>query len=376
MNKSILFVIPTFITGYYWQPIFAEISKKYKNVTLITSKWSGYIKGYESTFKVYQLKGANYIIYGNNYKGFYPKGISKLPLINFILKIIQIKPDIVFVSAFSIWSLIIAMFSSFMKYKLIILWDGSSPSVDCVNNKYKTIFRKYIASKSKLILTNTKRGMNYLTKILNVNESKIIQGLYQVPNPSFHKPIIRQVVYPIQDTINIVWVGSISKRKGIDYFLEALKRVKKEGYNNWKVFIVGTGELQKDLIIKYNNYLVYHLNWLGNIDNTELHNVFACSDVFIFSSREDILGVAPLEALCSGLPVICTNQSGAAEFIQHNYNGYLYDAENIEELTSIIIELLRSKEKIKVLSQNAKVSSKNMTVKKSFEMFFNIIEGG
>ena len=60
----------------------------------------------------------------------------------------------------------------------------------------------------------------------------------------------------------------------------------------------------------------------------DLPCIYQSSDLFLFPSRRDQLGVVLIEAAASGLPIISTDVGGAKEIVRDNLNGYLMPYES------------------------------------------------
>ena len=70
--------------------------------------------------------------------------------------------------------------------------------------------------------------------------------------------------------------------------------------------------------------------------------MFAESDAFLLPTRMESFGIAALEALLAGLPVIARRNTGVEDFVVHGENGLLGDS--IEDLTSAVVELAQNEE--------------------------------
>ncbi len=78
----------------------------------------------------------------------------------------------------------------------------------------------------------------------------------------------------------------------------------------------------------------------GRRTREEIRSMFAESDAFILPTRMESFGIAALEALLAGLPVIARRNTGVEDFVVHGENGLLGDS--IEDLTSAVVELAQN----------------------------------
>jgi glycosyltransferase involved in cell wall biosynthesis len=74
-------------------------------------------------------------------------------------------------------------------------------------------------------------------------------------------------------------------------------------------------------------------------------------DVFVLPSRREGFGLALVEAMAAGLPVVASNLQGPAEIITHGENGLLFEPGNIDSLVSQLLMLIEQPEWIPRLSE-------------------------
>lgn len=160
-----------------------------------------------------------------------------------------------------------------------------------------------------------------------------------------------------QDIV-LLSVGELSKRKNHEVIIRALAKIDK---TNVHYIIVGRGKLEIELkkIINSLNLSnkVHLLGFRDDID--EICNI---SDIFCFPSKQEGLPVAVMEAMASGLPVICSDIRGNCELIKHEKGGYLCDKNDIDRFAECITELVEDYDKRK------RMSKYNMEVIKSFSI--------
>lgn len=78
--------------------------------------------------------------------------------------------------------------------------------------------------------------------------------------------------------------------------------------------------------------------FLGKQDS--FHDVLASSDLFLLPSQSESFGLAALEAMACGVPVIATRTGGVPELIQHGVTGFLSDVGDVREMADNAIKLL------------------------------------
>ncbi|HZE19128.1 MAG TPA: N-acetyl-alpha-D-glucosaminyl L-malate synthase BshA [Candidatus Angelobacter sp.] len=91
------------------------------------------------------------------------------------------------------------------------------------------------------------------------------------------------------------------------------------------------------------------VRWLGQLDAVE--DVLGCSDLFILPSRNESFGLAGLEAMSSGVPVVATAAEGLPELIRNGETGYLLPVGDVEGMARRSIEILSDEKRHAAMSQ-------------------------
>jgi glycosyltransferase involved in cell wall biosynthesis len=139
-------------------------------------------------------------------------------------------------------------------------------------------------------------------------------------------------------------VGALEARKGHRYLIEAIGRLAAGG-NPVKVkcLIAGQGSIYE--ILRREIALVRsadRIKLIGKIDDPR--ELLRASDVFAMPSLKEGLGVAALEAMASGLPIVASDVGGLREVIQHDRTGIIVPPENPAAIGSAIGRLMESAE--------------------------------
>ena len=140
-------------------------------------------------------------------------------------------------------------------------------------------------------------------------------------NPSNRKEYyryIRQNLNIPPNAISILTVGSGFERKGLKFLIKSMKHLDTK---DWRLIVIGKGNWKK-----YRRYASWkHRNKLIHITPPveSIEKYYSAADIFVLPSLYEPFGNANLEALASGLPVVTSKNSGAAELITHKLNGMI-----------------------------------------------------
>lgn len=196
--------------------------------------------------------------------------------------------------------------------------------------------------------------------------------------PSDRTEILEQ--YNLFDKKIILYVGRISKRKGVDILINTFSKLKNEIPNVY-LLIVGSDYGFKNSIeklIKSQN-LKKRIIFLGFIPKTKLPKVYSIANVVVYPSKYEIFGHVILEANACEKVVIASDHWGPKELILNGKTGYLTKYGDIEELKEKIIYVLNNEELQKKMGEFAREYVKknfswDINAEKHFKLYQKILE--
>ncbi|WZL74706.1 glycosyltransferase [Clostridiaceae bacterium 35-E11] len=104
----------------------------------------------------------------------------------------------------------------------------------------------------------------------------------------------------------------------------------------------------------------------GYKSGIELQTYYASADIFTFPSNSETYGNVILEAMASGLPVVCPYAGGLRENLIDMYNGLAFKADNPDHMAEKIIDLIKDPNLRCSLKENAR----NYTLSKNWEKIY------
>lgn len=153
-------------------------------------------------------------------------------------------------------------------------------------------------------------------------------------------------------------VGELQARKNHKIVIEALHRL-----NNPDIYylIVGKGELEEEYAGLIKGYsLGKNVRLLGY--RTDIDEICIASDCFVHPSIREGLGIAPLEAMASGLPLISADVNGIRDYTKNGVTGYCVNPESVEDMSRAIDRMWKEEE------FRIKCGYKNMEIVKQFDI--------
>ena len=130
-------------------------------------------------------------------------------------------------------------------------------------------------------------------------------------------------------------VASLSAGKGVDVLLLAIAEFRSRGQVA-RFRIVGAGPLDDQLRAQSQALgLGGIVEWCGSMPREELPELFRSADAFVLPSRYESFGIAYIEALASGIPIIATRCGGPEDIVRPG-NGVLVPIDNHHALANAL----------------------------------------
>ena len=138
----------------------------------------------------------------------------------------------------------------------------------------------------------------------------------------------------------ILAVGALAERKGHHTVLQAAAQLRQQGLV-LRYLICGDGSLRDALVQEARTLgVAENVHFLGFC--SDIVSYLAVTDVFVHVPLWEGLGVAVIEALAAGLPVIASRVGGIPELITHEHSGLLIAPQDPAALAAAIERLVRN----------------------------------
>lgn len=159
---------------------------------------------------------------------------------------------------------------------------------------------------------------------------------------------VRENLFMVNNELVIGLVGRINRWKGQFILLEAFKYLTKKHSNLKLIFIGSTTENQSYILEELeSNINTYNLKEDVKIIpfQSNITKIWSAIDIAIVPSTEpEPFGLVAVEAMLAKKPVIASNHGGLTEIIKNNETGFLFEPNNVQELSEAIDKLIRNEE--------------------------------
>jgi L-malate glycosyltransferase len=104
----------------------------------------------------------------------------------------------------------------------------------------------------------------------------------------------------------------------------------------------------------------------------EIDQILCFSDLFLLPSETESFGLAALEAMACGVPVISSNTGGIPEVNKQGFSGLLSNVGDVAEMSANALKILKDKSLLKTYKTNAKAESLKFDIHKIVPLYENI----
>jgi N-acetyl-alpha-D-glucosaminyl L-malate synthase BshA len=138
-----------------------------------------------------------------------------------------------------------------------------------------------------------------------------------------------------------------------------------------KLLLVGDGpERQKIEMLCREKDIHNHIKLLGKITSPE--NILPIADLFLLTSETESFGLAALEAMASGVPVISSNSGGLPEVNISGKSGYLSNVGDVDDMAEKALKILASKETLQKFREGALEIANTFDLEKILPLYVNL----
>jgi N-acetyl-alpha-D-glucosaminyl L-malate synthase BshA len=110
--------------------------------------------------------------------------------------------------------------------------------------------------------------------------------------------------------------------------------------------------------------------FVGNVKNPM--ELLSASDVMLLPSESESFGLAALEAMACGVPVVSSNAGGLPELNRHGVSGLMSNVGDVEEMAKQVLYLIESSERLSKFKKQAKERAESFSLKSVLPQYESI----
>ncbi len=288
-----------------------------------------------------------------------------------ILKGLFTKYDMIYVHYISHSSIPVLIAHYFRCKSIIINVHGSDIiSNNIINKIFSAPINKLIII-SKTIVVPSQYYKQVILGNYIVKENKIFVS----PSGGIDKNIFFPKDTPPSksEMLTIGFISRIDENKGWDILVKAVDLLINQ--ISIKLIIVGNGKQKNEMLSMISKYkLEEHVEYLGELPQNELVNIYHKINVFVFPTMRtaESLGLVGLESMACGIPVISSDIAGPSEYVINNYNGFKFKPGDKKSLANMLLHFSKlNQSTLEQLKKGALSTSENYNSELITKLLFN-----
>jgi glycogen synthase len=191
-----------------------------------------------------------------------------------------------------------------------------------------------------------------LPHYLGVDPARVVVIPSAIDSSENHAPLdpartaALRAQYAPDDTTLFLSVSRLEHNKGYHLSAAAFARAHHDGLlpAHWRWVLVGSGKERPTLeALVASLGIAAHVTFAGRVDDADLQNLYAASDVFVHPTLYEGSSLVTLEAMVHGLPVLATAAGGIPDKVFTGVNGILVAPGSVDALTSGLRDMLNAR---------------------------------
>lgn len=184
----------------------------------------------------------------------------------------------------------------------------------------------------------------------------VVYNGIEIPSRQSTSPVIER-----GDKV-VLFLGRLTMQKGVEYFLAAARKVLTV-IDDVKFIIAGSGDSFRSAVYRAAEMGIGHkVLFAGFLRGDDVTRAFTMADLYVMPSVSEPFGIAPLEAISHGVPVIISKSSGVSEVLKHALKVDFWD---VDDMANKIVAALRYPSLASSLRENAAGEVRHLTWEKA-----------
>ncbi len=216
---------------------------------------------------------------------------------------------------------------------------------------YKTAV-EFSINKSDAVTSVSQSLKDDTLRLFNVkNNIKVVPNFIDLERHVTHFTDCQRAMLANDNERVITHISNFRKVKRIDDIIHVFYEIQKE--ISATLMMVGEGpEKEPAEMLCEKLGIEDRVKFLGN--SGEIDKILCFSDLFLLPSETESVGLAALEAMASGVPVISSNTGGIPEVNIDGVSGFLSDVGDIQSMTKNALQILKDDKTLEEFKTNAK----------------------
>lgn len=153
----------------------------------------------------------------------------------------------------------------------------------------------------------------------------------------------------------VIQCGEVIPRKGVQYLIQAFTELK---LPNSELWFVGREHKHSEYRKFIDRYRAANIRFRGPVSQAELPAIYSQGSVSVLASLADGFGMVVPQAMACGLPVIVSENVGAADLVEDGCEGYVVPIRDVESLKRALLNLYEDQTRLECMGAAAHAKAK------------------
>ncbi|MDE5572415.1 MAG: glycosyltransferase family 4 protein [Muribaculaceae bacterium] len=213
---------------------------------------------------------------------------------------------------------------------------------------------KSVFSMANLIIALSPYWKNYFENTLNCRNVVVV--------PNFSDAIHVDKKEKRDDKIHFLYLGVLTKEKGVDLLLKAYKDVSGRFPGKTRLVITGCGKLYRNLKEYAENEIKHgEVVFTGWVERERRDMLLNKADVVVLPSKFECQPMALIEAMAAGCGIVASRVGGIPDMIEDEVSGFLVDYGDIKNLSEAMVKYIESPDLISCHAASSRTRSNSYT---------------
>lgn len=233
-------------------------------------------------------------------------------------------------------------------------------------SRFSVLFHSGLFTRAIRIFTWSKAAAEH-HKEYPVSDEKVIQVIPGYDPDKFYPVDVEKD----KNYIDILLVSRLVPFKNTLDVVKAIHKLVQQEIYVYRLTILGKGPLKKK-IEKYikKHHLEKNILFHDLVPQDKLKELYSRFDLSILASYNEELGMVVLESMACGTPVIVSDTSGAASYVTHGEDGFIFDTGDVSQLSRYIKNFHETGIREKMSKKAAENAKDKFTIDKTSETFY------
>ncbi|MCC6721716.1 MAG: N-acetyl-alpha-D-glucosaminyl L-malate synthase BshA [Bacteroidia bacterium] len=237
-----------------------------------------------------------------------------------------------------------------IKIPVITTLHGTDITLVGNNANYGEVI-SYSLNQSNAVTSVSESLKNDTYKLFSVNKNiHVIPNFINTEKYNRNGNLCSRKFFANEDEFILMHTSNFRKVKRIDDVIEIFTKV--NSVKPSKLILAGDGPERSHIEqLCAKNKINDRVFFLGKQDNIE--KILSISDVFLMPSETESFGLAALEAMACGVPVVSTDTGGQTEVNIHGFSGFTAKLGDVNAMSNYVLKIIESDETLNKFRQNA-----------------------